>query len=609
MKSKIFKISLYIIPIVFLFIGCVDSLTSTDKLPPYVAVSSPKTNDTISYGKVKISYTAYDDQEVRSLELYINGTLSNHFELKSGILPELYLENDSSFINTTISYYVKAYDISNNVSTSNVMSGIFVSENRNPPERPYNLIATVLSPTSVRLSWIDSSDNESGFVIMRKESGSTYLQLATVGNNITYFDDFGLDNNKIYFYSVYATNKYGNSEYSNEVNSRGTGPLNAPTNLQGTPLNMNQIKLSWKDNSTEEQKFIIQRKGIADYYFSEVGSVDANTTEYTDKGLWGGTSYNYRVAAQKDTTKSWSEIITVSTYNENIYAPSNLTAVYDSTMHIVKLTWTNNTPSAIFTRIERKEVLPGSVFLQIDSVATGITTYTDENLLMGNTYQYRVRVLTSGGNVSDYSGAINISVPVYPPFAPTDLVLNPFTATFYNLSWKDNSDDEDGFEIWRRDGYLGQFILLKEVDANVHSENDQVTSGSTIYFYKVCSYRIYNDSRVRSAFSNMSNSLGGTSEYPNPTNLKDTALCSSKIKLSWKDNSSDELGFRIERKTEWGVYSLLILLPPNTETFIDDKGINAGTKYFYRIQSFNGSLSSDWIEFPGVTTPLTGICP
>jgi hypothetical protein len=609
MKSIIIKISLFIIPIIFLLIGCVDSLTSTDKLPPYVAIYSPKTNDTIAYGKAKINYTAYDDQEVKSLELYVNGTFIRHVELKSGVLPDLYLETDSSFINSTISYYIKAYDVVNNVSTSNVMSGIFISENRNPPAKPFNLRVIVLSSTGIRLTWDDSSANESAFVIMRKEAGGSYSQLATVGKDITSYDDLGLNSNKIYFYQVYATNKYGNSELSNEVNSKGTGPLNAPTNLQGIPLSMNQVKLTWKDNSSEEEKFIIQRKGIADYYFNEIGSVDANSTEYTDKGVWGGTSYNYRIAAQKDTSKSWSEIITVTTFNENVYPPSNLTAFYDSTVHNVKLTWTNNTPSTLLTRIERKEVISGAVFLQIDSVGTGITTYTDKNVSMGKAYQYRVCVFTTAGNISDYSGTTAISVLVYPPFAPSDLELNPFTDTFFNLTWRDNSDDEDGFEIWRRDGYSGQFSYLKEVGANVHADNDHVTSGGTVYFYKVCSFRIFNGNRIRSDFSNTRNSFGGTSEYPNPAQLKDTALCPSKIKLSWKDNSSDELGFRIERKTEWGVYSSLVLLPPNTQSFIDDNSISAGTRYFYRIQSFNGSKSSDWVEFPGVTTPSTGTCP
>lgn len=609
MKSIILKILPFIFPIIFLLIGCVDSLTSTDKLPPYAAVYSPKTNDTIAYGKTKINYTANDDQELKLLELYLNDTLSKSFEIKSGILPELYLETDSTFINRSISYYLKVYDVVNNASTSNIMTGIFISENKNPPAKPFNLTVKILSSTGIRLSWDDSSSNESAFVIIRKESGGTYSQLTSVGKNITSYDDLGLDNNKIYFYRVYANNKYGNSEYSNEVNSKGIGPLNAPTNLQGTPLSMNQVKLTWKDNSTEEQKFIIQRKGVADYYFSEVGSVDANATEYTDKGLWGGTSYNYRVAAQKDTSNSWSEIITVTTFNENVYAPSNLTAVYDSIAHNIKLTWTNNTPSTILTRIERKGIIPGAVFSQIDSVGTGITAYMDNNTSMGKTYQYRVCVFTSGGNVSDYSGAANISVPVYPPYAPTDLVLNPFSNTFFNLTWKDNSDDEDGFEIWRRDGYTGQFSFLKEVGVNIHSENDQVISASTIYFYKVCSFRIFNGSRIRSEFSNIRNSLGGTSDYPNPTQLKDTALCPSKIKLSWIDNSSDELGFRIERKTEWGVYSPLVLLAPNTQSFIDDNNLSAGTKYFYRILAFNGSSSSDWIEFPAVSTPSTGTCP
>jgi len=57
-----------------------------------------------------------------------------------------------------------------------------------------------------------------------------------------------------------------------------------------------------------------------------------------------------------------------------------------------------------------------------------------------------------------------------------------------------------------------------------------------------------------------------------PTNLQATAVSSSRIDLSWTDNSDDEDGFKIERKDSDGTYSLIVDFLQKT---IDDSGVIA----------------------------------
>ena len=52
-----------------------------------------------------------------------------------------------------------------------------------------------------------------------------------------------------------------------------------------------------------------------------------------------------------------------------------------------------------------------------------------------------------------------------------------------------------------------------------------------------------------------------------PGDLKYEFLGSSGLKLSWQDNSHDEEGFRIERKTDKGGWMLIGSVPANTCTF------------------------------------------
>ena len=66
-----------------------------------------------------------------------------------------------------------------------------------------------------------------------------------------------------------------------------------------------------------------------------------------------------------------------------------------------------------------------------------------------------------------------------------------------------------------------------------------------------------------------------------PTNLAGN-LASNQIVLTWTDNSTNETGFTIERKTGTGNYSQLISLSSNVTTYTD-ASVSTGSSYTYRV--------------------------
>ncbi len=598
MKNIIPKTFLLVFLISLIYAGCVDQLTSSDTLPPYVTLSSPATNDTLTVALPDtFNYSASDDQELSSIELYVNDVLQKSFKVNDGVLPTVVLTPDSTYLNHLVKIYLKAVDIAGNKNTSNKAEDVFISENRNPPIKPSNLSISLISGTTIKLSWTDNSLNEDGFEIYRRESSGSYSRLQTVAKNIKTYEDNTLESTKIYFYKVRAYNKYGNSDFTSEVNSLGIGPLNAPSSLSGQALSTKKIKITWKDNSTEETNFIIQRK-MEGGTFSLRATVGADVTEYTDEGLYTETTYIYRVAAKKDTTYSdWSNEVEVTTLAEDYSAPSNLTAVYSTSPLKVTLGWTDTNLNELYTRILRKKD-SGTKFTQIDSVGAGVVSYVDYNVSAGN-YIYTVQVRTSAGYISAYSNTAQVTIPVVPPTAPTNLVLYQLTSRIFNLEWTDNSNDETAFELWRKDGD-GEFALLKTIAANVIRTNDAIIDTTIIYYYKVRAIR----DNSSSDFSNITNSSGGSSTYPRPTNLKATAISSSEIKLTWQNNASDALGIIIQRKlSEWGTYQELTRVLPNLTEYHDKTGLSAGFEYYYRIKAFNDTEVSDWSDEAKATTP------
>jgi hypothetical protein len=76
-----------------------------------------------------------------------------------------------------------------------------------------------------------------------------------------------------------------------------------------------------------------------------------------------------------------------------------------------------------------------------------------------------------------------------------------------------------------------------------------------------------------------------------PTTLTGQAVSTSKINLAWTDNSTNEDGFKIERKIAGGTYAVIATTAANITNYTDSNLV-ANKAYTYRVYAFNGAGSS-----------------
>ena len=194
---------------------------------------------------------------------------------------------------TTFYYRVCSFNSAGTSSFSDVASATTFAT---IPAVPSGLSATAASSSQINLTWSDNSANETGFKIERAlSSGGPWSWIATVGANIKSYSNTNLSASTTYYYRVCSYNSAGNSTYSNTANA--TTRLAAPSNLTATAISSSQINLTWQDNSNAETGFQIWQSIDMSPIFSQIATVGANVTSYSNTGLIPATTYSYVVIA------------------------------------------------------------------------------------------------------------------------------------------------------------------------------------------------------------------------------------------------------------------------------------------------------------------------
>jgi len=172
-----------------------------------------------------------------------------------------------------------------------------------PPAAPSNLNGSAGGMYVINLTWNDNANNELGYRVESKIGATgTYELLTTLGPNTTATTFNNLIEGTQYYYRLQGVNAGGLSAYSNE--KAVTTILNSPSSLSATALSSSQVRLNWNDRSATETGFYIERSPVTDTHFTQIATVGANITTYTDTGLTARTAYWYRVRGYNTYTTS-----------------------------------------------------------------------------------------------------------------------------------------------------------------------------------------------------------------------------------------------------------------------------------------------------------------
>ncbi len=178
--------------------------------------------------------------------------------------------------------------------------------------------------------------------------------------------------------------------------------------------------------------------------------------------------------------------------------------------------------------------------------------------------------------------------------APSDIMLTVINDHTLQLTWQDNSDNEDGFKIARKSNAMDEYEVVATVGANTTTYSDDELLYTNIYYYKVAAYK-------GGETSSYSSGIIAPTEFPPPL-LEVTPIHETKLSIDWEDIWDYDVTFELYRRDTLG-YELIASLPDGTTSYLDENRTYA-LRYIYTLVAITDHNRSG-MEIPrGVSTKI-----
>ena len=297
--------------------------------------------------------------------------------------------------------------------------------------------------------------------------------------------------------------------------------------------------------------------------------------------------------------------------------PQNLAALGQNNQII--LDW-GAVANATRYEILRNEASCGAGFTRVATVDAPTTTYTDNGVVNGITYYYRVQPYYESppsctGSWGPISECITATpVPCQMPGAPAGLTATPAGDNRIALSWANGSPDSSAYNVYRAIGACPQtgFVRIAEGLAAT-SFVDEPVSGQVAYAYAVtgldetalCETLYSNcDDALTTGICTQAPVFGGLQSVTDPGNPTCT------LNLAWTAGVAycgGPLQYRVYRSTTPGFAPspANLLATVSSTTFSDINALATGAPYYYvvrAVDSANGTEDLNLVERSGRPT-------
>jgi Secretion system C-terminal sorting domain/Fibronectin type III domain len=459
--------------------------------------------------------------------------------------------------------------------------------------KPLNLTLGQFSATTADIKWELCSSFVQAWKIYVSTNNGPFTEFAQATAVLDKYSFKNLlPNTK---YAVYIVNVFGAGFGGASNTIQFTTPkFPGPTNLTAIPNSTTAMKLNWIDNSNgpdNEDGFVLYKSIDNGVTFTQI-QVLPTKTEYIDNGLKASQKVCYYITA-----RYFNGFSDASNTACNVTCPNPVTEITKAeavSPTQINLEWT--APENLgTTTITVEGSTDGIAFTKLADIAGTSTSYKDLSVLPNQKKYYRVNVKNEGSCSSIYS---LIASTTSCPLAPTGVKATTVSSSSIEVNW-DLVADIKTYIIERSTDNI-VYAKAGEVEGTLSKFVDTKLSPSKKYYYRVSAK---NEGTCTSATSTITLESTATTCAAPPSNLVAVANSAKEIKITFTDNSPDEAGFEVEWSKDEKTWAKVgNVLTPNTTSLTISTGIDAETKYFFRVRATGEICNSDYSNVANVTT-------
>jgi gliding motility-associated-like protein len=358
----------------------------------------------------------------------------------------------------------------------------------NPPDAPTGVTVVTTGGQETILTWADNAATESGFEIERSENGTDFVNVGSVGANVTVFADQGVVSGTEYDYRIRSVNAFGGSAYTPAVTittMASTGALIDLTDDGGTLTVLYEganaeVSASLIDNNFTTKYLVPSDKSLP--YWFHYASTTGDTKLLTKYTLTSGDD-----AVGRD-PKDWV------------------------------LEGSNNGTS--WTVVDtRTNVLFAARRQMVTFVLAAQVQYK----------QYRITVTANNGSTGVPGQITEWELwgldPNAPPL-PQDVTVTALSKTVAEINWIDVATTETGYEIFRSDNGI-DFTSIQKTAADVTTFTDPGRRGGLTYYYRIRTLYGTNEATIFSAVTPIT--MPGQNAAPTLDPIADITTCNASV--------------------------------------------------------------------------------
>lgn len=553
-----------------------------------------------------------------------NGTLSFRYGTSnSNLNGDVVLASINTFAGNQNTYTEESYAVNNirgDFYTKIYLTAKLPNNNNRRVEARFNKVMCNISPSGlkgtlannnnvidgIQLSWKRSNGavNFTNYKVYRSNAeNGTYSLLTTITNQetLTYKDTSPLIGDNWYYITDTGSD---NKESPASMKVHVVFPA-SPSNLTGTlthdGYNMHNV-LSWTGASGYTGQYIIRRGTASGNYTGNIeGAALPSKEDYL--GFSDNTTYYYVVTYQMWVDGGNRYVKYSNEYSTYVLYPPEWNSIpisyeYDSANNrdSLVLKWNTKNVAGLQNYTVYKSTAENGPYDELAVIPAGTTTYTDNDVVAGTTYYYKIKCTTNRGDSAlsaakskrfgrpvITNGSLNASNnPVITMSGPTPPFGDPANINYAVYRGFSSTGPFTQIASWVRDGSY--------VD-NAWGTGITVEFGDSCYYYVTEMYNI----GAGNQFSGPSNIMPVTRIFP-PDITVSTAADLSGINVAWTYNAASQCpaakfnGYKLYRSTtSGGPYTLVSTIAKggsNSYSYKDTDFV-VGQTYYYVVTTCN----------------------